>query len=547
VLAVAKKFAELAMGKRKPQRQNTKPVFFPATQGGINAVSAASAVPPQDALLLINMIPSEKGVRIRKGWIEHCIKIPLGDGVKTLVPFTHQNVDAPVDRLFGLTSDGIYDVTAPGVAPVKVFDFPVKSGEAGWAQWTHFTTIAGQFILLTDKANGYIVYTASTNTWAAGVVTSTPPGLLVTSLVFVMVWKNRVWFIEKDTGTGWYLPVGSITGAVLPFYFGNKFKYGGYLKSLWNWTLDGGEGVDDYLVALGSAGDMVVYKGTDPAAVATFNQTGWWYVGKPMQGRRQGANMGGELLIDTAFGVLQTSKLVAGQPATDEAVSMSYKINPAINQTADRMSDFYGWEMVFIPKEQLLMVITPKEDGQPYLQYVFNTSTRAWCVFIDLPIKTGVMWKNKFYFGTPDNRIASYDGFLDKVFLDPVLDGDPQPIQWESLTGFQGFSEPFIWKRVQFMRPLFIAQANPVYKIVARYDFNLTPPAGSPVFPPTSGGIWNIGIWDFSTWGGGYVTTGSPKGGSGMGRYVALYMRGRAASEIIHVGTDVLYDTGGML
>lgn len=537
------------MAKRKPQRQNTTPVFYPATQGGINAVSAASDVPPQDALLLINMIPAEKGVRVRKGWIEHCQRVPIGDGIKTLVPFTDQLVDTPVDRLFACTSDGIYDVTTVGAAPLKVMDFPTKSNEAGWAQWTHFTTIAGQFILLTDKANGYYVYTASTNTWAAGVLASggTDPPVTAAAMVFVMVWKNRVWFVEKDSGRGWYLPVGSITGTVVSFTFGNKFKYGGYLKSMWNWTLDGGEGVDDYLVALSSGGDMVVYKGTDPAAVATFNLSGWWYIGKPLQGRRQGANMGGELLLTTNFGVLQASKLIAGQPVTDQAVSMSYKINPAFNQVSDRMSEFYGWEPVFIPKEQLMMFITPKETGQPYLQFVYNTATRGWCAFADLPVKTGVMWKNKFYFGTDDNRIASYDGFLDKVFLNPLVDGTFEPIQWESLTGFQGFNQPSIWKRVQFMRPLFIGQATPVFKIVAKYDFDLSPPAGSPVFPPTTGGIWGIGIWDFSTWGGGYFTTKSTKGGSGMGRYVALYMRGRSSTEMTHVGTDVLYDAGGLL
>lgn len=543
MFAVARKFAELAMGKRKSQGQNTKPIFWPATQGGINAVSAASDVPPRDALLLINMIPSEKGVRVRKGWVEHCEAVPLGDGIKTLVPFTHQNVDAPVDKLFALTSDGIYDVTTPLVAPTKVFDFPIKSGEAGWAQWTTYTTIAGQFILLCDKANGYHVYTASTDTWAAGSTTGVLPGLLV----FVMVWKNRVWFIEVDSGTGWYLTVGTFAGACTPFEFGNKFKYGGYLKSMWNWTLDGGEGVDDYLIAISSAGDMVAYKGTDPSAIATFNLQGVWYIGRPMQGRRQAGDMGGELLIMTNYGVLQASKMISGAPATDETVSVSYKINPAINQTADRMSDEYGWELVFIPKEQLLMLITPKETGQPYLQYVYNTATRGWCAFTDLPVKTGVMWQNKFYFGTDENRIATYDGYLDEVYLDPVTDGDFEPVPWESLTGFQGFNEPAIWKRVQFMRPLFIGGATPVYKIVARYDFDLTPPAGAAVFPPTTGGVWDLGIWDFSTWGSGYVTAQTTKGGSGMGRYIGLYMRGRTASELIHVGTDVLYDTGGML
>ena len=542
MFAVAKKFAELAGRKRRPQPQLTQPVPWPASQGGINAVSAAPQVPMTDALLLVNLIPAEAGTKVRKGYIEHCIKVPLGDGVKTLVPFSQAKVDAPVDRLFALTSDGIYNVSTAAASPVKVLDFPTKSGEAGWASWHHYTTIAGQFILLCDKANGYYIYTAATNTWAVGAIV----GVSATALVHVMVWKNRVWFVEVDKGTAWYLPVGQITGTVTAFEFGNKFKYGGYLKSLWNWTLDGGDGVDDYLAAISSAGDVVLYQGTDPSTVATFNMKGQWYIGQVMQGRRQGGDMGGELLLLSNYGALQMSKLVAGMPATDEAVSISYKINPRINTVMTRMHSFYGWEVVSAPKDQLTIIVTPKETGQPYLQFVYNTATKAWCAFAGLPIKTAVMWKDKLYFGTDDNRICTYDGYLDRVLLDP-LEGSYEPVEWESLTGFSGLGTPGVFKRVHFMRPMFIGSATPVYKIAARYDFNLTPPAGSPIFPSISGGLWDLGIWDVSTWGGGYIVGQSPRGGSGMGRYVALYMRGRSGSELTHVGTDVLHDKGGLL
>src|SRR6188768_952250 len=127
MFAPGKKFAELAGRRKRSQKQNTKPAFWPAMQGGINAVAAASAVPFPDALLLTNMIPAEAGVKVRKGYIEHCVKVPLGDGIKTLVPFTDDNVDGPQDRLFALTSDGIYDVTSVGANPVKKLDFPIKS------------------------------------------------------------------------------------------------------------------------------------------------------------------------------------------------------------------------------------------------------------------------------------------------------------------------------------------------------------------------------------------------------------------------------------
>ena len=545
MLAQARRWAEIAGRKRRAQPQLTQSQFMPAMQGGINAVSAAAAVPLQDALLLVNMLPAEQGVKVRKGYIEHCVKVPLGDGIKTLVPFSHAKVDTPLDKLFAVTSDGIYDVTTPSIAPTKKFDFPIKSGDAGWCSWHHYTTTAGQFIVMCDKANGFLLYTASTNTWAVGSVTGVPVG----DLVFVTVWKNRIWFVEKDCGRAWYLAVGSISGSMSgqSFDFGNKFRYGGYLKSIWNWTLDGGEGVDDYLVAVSSAGDVLVYKGTDPAGANNFNMHGSWFIGRVMQGRRQGTDSGGELLLLSNYGLLQTSKLLGGLPATDEQVSISYKSNPRINAVMQRMATFYGWEVVFNPKDQLIFVITPKETGQPYLQFVYNVATRGWAVFANLPVKTATMWQGKMYFGTDENRVCTYDGYLDRVLLNPA-EGSYEPVEWESLSSFQGFGTPAQFKRIHFMRPLFIGAAIPIYKIVARYDFNLTPPAGSPIFPPSVGGIWGVGTWDFATWGGGYVVSqAAPKGGSGLGRYAAIYMRGRSSSELTHVGTDVLYDVGGVL
>jgi len=291
---------------------------------------------------------------------------------------------------------------------------------------------------------------------------------------------------------------------------------------------------------------MLIYKGTDPSQVNQFTGQGVWYIGRMMQGRRNAINMGGELLVMTNYGIMQMSKLISGAPATDESVSITFKINPRINTVMQRMQEFYGWEMVYNPRDQITIVITPKEISQPYKQFVYNTATRAWCEFSGLPMKTAVMWRNKLYFGTDDNRVCTYEGYLDRVLLNPA-EGTYEPVEWESLTGFQGFSEPAQNKRVHFLRPLFIGAATPVYRIVARYDFNLTPPQGSAIFPATAGGIWNLASWDFSTWGGGYVVAQVPKGGSGLGRYVALYMRGRSASELTHVGTDTLYDTGGLL
>lgn len=535
---------ELAARRRRGQPQRTEATFVPAPQGGVNAIDSAGAVPITDALYLYNLIPQEYGVHVRKGYKEWCQQIPLGDGIKTIIPFNSGNSDAPANKLFAANSDGIYDISTEGGVPVKMLDWPIKTERTGWVSWHAYTTLAGQFILACDNENGYYVYTASTNTWAVGTISGPTPAEAL--LDFVTVWKNRVWFVQQSTGSAWYLPVGQITGSATEFQFGNKFKYGGYLKSLWNWTVDGGEGVDDYLVAISSGGDMLLYKGTDPSVAAQFNQVGSWFIGRPTQGRRQGDDFGGDLVLLTNYGVLQASKLIAGAPAQDSQVNLAYKINPRINAVLERGNTVYGWQVKLSPLDQLLFVVVPKEPGRPWMQFVFSTITKAWTQFVDVPIKCCETYLNKFFLGSDDNRIYTYEGYADNVLV-----GDSGAsatyINWQMLTGYQTFGNPANWKRVQFLRPRFLGAEVPAYTIAARYDFDLSaPPPPSPQFN-TQYGQWNLSYWDAARWAGESIVTQAPTGGAGMGQHIAIAMRGLSAGNTIYLGTDLMLDSGGYL
>lgn len=533
--------------QKRGQQQATQAVFVPAPQGGINALSGAGTVPDQDAIYLSNLIPAEYGCHVRKGYGEWCQPLPLGtlaDGVKTLIPVSGQNSDAPVDKFFACTSDGIYDITTQGAAPIKMFDWPLKTTRSGWVSWHSYTTLAGQFILACDTENGYVVYTVSTNTWAIGTITGPTPA--EAALDFVTVWKNRVWFVQQSTGSAWYLPVGLITGAAKEFQFGNKFRYGGYLKSLWNWTLDGGAGVDDYLVAISSGGDMLIYKGTDPEVAGEFDQIGAWYIGKPTQGRRQGDDLGGDLFLLSTFGILQPSKLIAGSPLQNQSVQLSYKINPRINNLLDSGNQTYGWQIKFSPVDQLMFLIVPKEVGKNYVQFVYNTATQAWCQFNNVPMKCGEVYKGRFFFGTDDNRVFMYGGAVDNSLL-ADNGASSTNITWEMLTGFQTYNTPANWKRVQLLRPRFIGAEIPSFNIAARYDFDLS---FLPMPYPSAQqdfGRWNVGHWDGVRWGGEFLTTQYPVGGAGMGQHVAIAMRGQSAGDTIFLGVDVMMDSGGYL
>jgi hypothetical protein len=543
-LNAGKLFQELTGRKKRAQMQLTQPLFLPSPMGGINATANMAAAPPEDALILRNMIPNDYGVEVRRGYREHCLPVPLGDGIKTIIPFEDTSSDTPLRRLFACTSDGIYDITTAAIAPVKVFNFAIKDDRAGWCSWTHYINIAqASFLLVCDLSNGYILYTASTNTWAVGTITGPAPEA---NFDFVTIWKNRIFFVEGGSGRAWYLPVGELTGTAKEFNFGNKFRYGGYLKSLWNWTLDGGEGVDDYLVALSSAGDMLVYKGTDPDVAGDFVMHGSWFVGRPTQGRRNGDDMGGELLILTQYGLIQCSKLIAGLPATDEQASVSAKINPRINRVLQRGNNVYGWQIKFDPASQLIFVLTPKETGLPWMQFVYSTTTRAWSQFTGLPMKCAEVQNNKLYFGDEQNRIFTYDGNTDNVLLADAGDS-ANAIEWDWLSTYQNYGKPAVTKRVQFLRPQFIGNAVPSYSIAARYNFDLSEIAGSPSYVVPNGAIWNNGLWDNAIWGGGYLVDTPPRGAFGIGRSVAVIMRGRSAAATIFIGVDILFDSGGML
>jgi hypothetical protein len=106
---------------------------------------------------------------------------------------------------------------------------------------------------------------------------------------------------------------------------------------------------------------------------------------------------------------------------------------------------------------------------------------------------------------------------------------------------------PALIKRVQFLRPIFISSNAPVYAVEARYDFDFTGVTSAPSAAPTTGSVWGTGLWDLAEWGGGYTVSLPPMGAAGMGRHVAVAMRGRSNSETLHVGTDVLLDMGGLL
>ncbi len=518
---------------------------IPAPIAGINAVSNIAELGPQDAVSLFNLIPSRYGCKVRTGWAEWCTNVGTG-GVKTIIPFTGSI--AVENRLFACAGNGIYEVSATSAAPTLLEAFPVADATSGYGVWTSFTTIAGRFALYCDETNGYYIWNETTDDWtktAAGAAAGQIDGVDPAEFVGVTIYKSRAWFVRKNSAIAYYLPVGLITGRVTEFNFGNKFKNGGNLVALYTWTVDGGAGINSYLVGISSSGDIVVYQGDDPDVPGNFIERGNWFIGQPPAGRRLAGSFGGELWILSTYGVLPMSKLISGALVQENDIYLTRKITPLINDDMTALLDDLGWEIRLIPTENLILIATPKRVGYDSKQFVQSINSEGWAIYRDIPYFTGDTWQSQFYIGTSDNRVLLHTGSLDNVLL-----ADPDAatsVEWSGIMGFRDYGNPGAYNRTHFIRPVFMAEQAPTYSVEARYDYDIQE-ASSPADPVApSGALWDSAIWDISLWGGDFQIVDGIRGASGMGRAIAIAINGRSASKTTLLRFDLLADSGWQL
>lgn len=513
-----------------PAARTTKVQVIPAPVGGLNLVTPLVATEPAYCLVATNLVASGQGMRVRSGHTAYATDVDA-DGIRTVIPFE----GAAESALFAVSQNGVYDVSAGGAGPwAAEVAFPSAAEPAGWGTWTNFAADSGlHYAFYADEQNG-LYRRQEGGSWAA--VTDIT-GVTETNLTFVTQHMSRVWFAEEGTALAWYLAAGSISGAATSFNFGSKFNHGGTLKGLYSWTVDGGEGVDDHLIAIGSGGDVLVYKGTDPSSADTWALVGQYYVGRLPAGRRVAQNEGGDLYILCQYGVIPLTRLLQGTLVQDTQAQLSRNISPLIAEAMSLTISSRGWEMRNIPSENAFVVARPAIAGFENLQFALSSHTNGWTTFESLPYQTGDVWDGSFYIGGADGTVYLLGGNTD-------IDED---VEWALLFSFQEYGETGLYHRIQFIRPVFRASGAPTYTAEARYDYNTDPPTSSSATPVVTGSLWDVALWDAGTWLSSGSTVQSVVGGTGIGRAMSVALTGSSSSETVFVRADIMFDTAGPL
>lgn len=517
----------LAQRRSAPQvqrRANTT-ASVPAPVGGWNARDSLANMAQTDAVTMTNMFPTPSSVDLRGGFSNYATG--MSGQIQSLLVYAGANTN----KLFAVdaTALSIYDVSAGGAVGAAVVSGLTN---ALW-EYANVTTAGGHYFYACNGFDKPLLYDGTTWTPIDGVSVPAITGVTTTTLNNVLLFKNRVWFIQKNTLKAWYLPTSSIGGAAQVLDMSAICTQGGYLVAMDAWTIDAGYGIDDMLVFVTSRGEVVVWRGTDPASAATWTEVGVYQLGAPVTNRCM-LKWAGDLLINTLDGLLPLAQALQSS-RLDPRVALSDKIQNAISSASSSYGTNQGWQIFYYPKADALWLNVPFGVGQQQ-QFVMNTITKSWCNFTGWNANCWALWQDQPYFGG--------NGVVGKAWTTTYTD-DTSNINTTVLQAFDYFEQRGVEKYFTRARPSIFTNGSPSVAIGINTDFNIYPNTAPLSFSPATAGVWDSGLWDIATWGQDLQITNFWAGVTGLGYCGAVQWQ--SASQGIQIqwaSTDVVFQAG---
>jgi hypothetical protein len=362
-------------------------------------------------------------------------------------------------------------------------------------------------------------------------------GVNSNTFVHVNLFKNFLFFVQENSMEVWYLPVGQVAGVALKLDFGGIARMGGYIQAMGTWTIDAGQGADDYAVWVTNNGETIVYNGTNPNSADTWALKGVWQLGQTFN-RRCFLKWAGDLLLLTQDGLvplasaLQSSRL-------DPRINLTDKIYYAISQEASLYSTNFGWQINYFASENMLIINIPSGNG--VRQFCMHTISKAWCSFSNISAKCWELSYDQMYFGG--------DGFVGR-FWDSYSDSGNN-INAEVQQAYSYFDAPGQQKRFTMIRPIFQTDNGlPGILVGINTDFDAQNSLGAVSFNAVSStlGVWDTAKWDRDVWGGALALTRLWQGVTGIGYSGGIIMKVASQGIDVHwVSSDYVMERGGIL
>jgi hypothetical protein len=527
-------------------RQVHKTMTSPAPIGGLNVMDSLAAMKPTDATVLRNFFTQPYGCMIRKGTVKHA---QLDNApVETVVEHI-SSASVNSAKLFAFANGKMYDITLPG----QQARTPVVSGLLN-SRWEHIgmTNAAGvNTVLYNGVDNGIWIQNSGAISRITAAVNPGAPGFGEISgvdpknLIGGCIHQKRMWLVQKDSTKAWYLDPEAITGVATQFDFGPLLSRGGYLAAVGTWTLDSGVGPDDLFVAISSVGQIVIYSGTDPSSVATWQLRGTFDTGAPL-GRRFIANVAGDLLLMTQYGLLSMNAAIATSDTAD-AMSDAYlsqKIQYLLSQLASQRSNFFGWDLVSWPDSNMILINIPLVGKSG--QFVQSTITKGWAQWDGINAMAWCVADHQLFYGDAIGGVyRAWEGYVDNAEQaeNGAITGGTA-IFAEAQTAFNYMGALSTIKHAKMVRPIFINSSSVPYAIRANADFDFSKQLSNGALPADKGDLWGVGLWGTARWSGGQITQKLWSAVGGIGSAFAINIAMQSEQQVLWAAYDFMYEDG---
>ena len=549
---------------RTARPQISAPFSVPAPIGGINTQDSIYAMPATDALSLKNVVCEPSGCKIRYG--RKLQSHNASSTMKTIFRHPYSN------KLYAISGTGLYDITSG----VNIGSATPVVNNLNGDMWhvVPFATSAGSYVvavsehssdepLVIDSSGTVTRLTrasvdGSPSTWEIGYVDPE-------KFNHVTIHQRRLWFVEENSGSGWYLAPASISGEAKEFNFGPLFGVdGGDLYAMGTWTSDQGAGPDDYFVALSEEGDMAVYAGTDPGSASTWSLSGVFSTGR-IANRRCFVNVGGDLVLLTSEGLVPiTDHLLTGQTPSATAQTFNIgarKIKSWITDAVKRNPGGDGWDLEYFEQSNLLLVNCPAlstvtvsnvaklesdligEDNETY-QLVMNTITGGWSEWS----KLGALGWCKHQ-GLPHftDGVSVYS--LGSQYYDDnqTSGGSTSELTVTALPAFSDMNAPGQQKYVGLGKLTLLIRVTISLSLGLRTDYSFDTNTTPAYTSGQQGSLWDSGQWGGAVWSGGQSTKQDWISMGGVGFVHAPTVTIVSESEVLWASTELVQFKGAIL
>ncbi len=525
---------------KKPRAQIVKAASLPAPTSGLNSRDPLAVMEMVYAIQLTNFVCTPSGVAVREGYREWASGMP--GIVRSLMAY---NTLATVNsKMFAYSSGNIYDITSAGVVGT-----PAVTGLDGtFLEHTNFLSAGGQYLIVCNGTDA--VHHFDGSNWVAWTnvapaAPSTPgqiSGVNPALLRGVISHQRRLWFIEEGSTKAWYFPVNSVGGQAVQFDFGPLFPRGGRLKALGTWSIDGGTGMQNQLVAVSEFGDIVIYEGTDPSSSTTWRIAGVWQAGAPINNRCL-MDYGSDLLYLSQDGLIPLGTYLKVEQSK---VAITDVIRPTISMLVATQGGLQGWQLHSVYAKNLIIINVPQANPANNLQLVLNTVTGGWTLWEGVEAQQWLTFGTNNYFAGTNGKVwLAFRGYQDKTDSNGA---NGQSYIASCQQAFSYFEDRARNKRCVMARMnVLSASENPRLMIGVNTDFNVQYYDTITQGAPTGSAIWNTSLWDQATWSGGLNNFTAWQTVSGVGYCVSPTVTLSVNSETIWVSTDIVYENGGVI